>query len=123
MIEILFGIIAGTIAALGMGGGSILILLLSVFTDYAHKTIQGINLIFFIPTALIAIFWNLKRKNIDLKLSGVIIFFGIIGAIIGSNIAFRLSNKTLEKYFLFFLIIITIYELYGYFKKYILMKK
>lgn len=106
-----------------MGGGSILILLLSVFTESSQKMIQGINLIFFIPTALIAIFINLKRKNIDLKLSVIITFLGIIGAIIGSNIAFKISDKMLRKCFIFFLTIITIYEIYVYFKKYILKQK
>lgn len=85
--------------------------------------IQGINLIFFIPTALIAIFINLKRKNIDLKLSVIITFLGIIGAIIGSEIAFRISDEMLRKLFLSFLSIITIYEIYVYFKKYILNQK
>ena len=85
--------------------------------------IQGINLIFFIPTALIAIFINLKRKNIGLKLSVIITFLGIIGAIIGSEIAFRISDEMLRKLFLSFLSIITIYEIYVYFKKYILNQK
>ena len=69
--------------------------------------IQGINLIFFVPTALIAIFINLK----------------IIGAIIGSNIAFKISDDLLKKLFVFFLSIITIYEIYVYFNKYILKEK
>lgn len=106
-----------------MGGGSILILLLSVFTENSQKMIQGINLIFFVPTALIAIFINLKRKNIDLKLSVIITFLGIIGAIIGSNIAFKISDDLLKKLFVFFLSIITIYEIYVYFNKYILKGK
>ena len=84
-----------------MGGGSILILLLSVFTENSQKMIQGINLIFFVPTALIAIFINLKRKNIDLKLSVIIIFLGIIGAIIGSQIAFKVPDNFLRKSFIF----------------------
>ena len=85
--------------------------------------IQGINLIFFVPTALIAIFINLKRKNIDLKLSVIIIFLGIIGAIIGSQIAFKVPDNFLRKAFIFFLSIITIYEIYVYFNKYILKEK
>lgn len=84
--------------------------------------IQGINLIFFVPTALIAIFINLKRKNIDLKLSVIIIFLGIIGAIIGSQIAFKVPDNFLRKSFIFFLLIITFYEIYAYFIKYILNK-
>ena len=83
MIEIIFGFLAGIIAALGMGGGSILILLLSIFTEYSQKMIQGVNLIFFIPTAIIAIIINIKKKNIDIELSKIIAVLGIIGSIIG----------------------------------------
>lgn len=122
MIEIIFGFLAGIIAALGMGGGSILILLLSIFTEYSQKMIQGVNLIFFIPTAIIAIIINLKNKNIDIELSKIIAVLGIIGSIIGSYIALKIPDNILKKAFLTFLIIITIYEIYTYFKKYILYK-
>ena len=44
--------------------------------------IQGINLVFFIPTSIVAIYMNIKEKNIDYKLATTIIFFGIIGAIL-----------------------------------------
>lgn len=122
MSEILFGFIAGIIAALGMGGGSILILLLSIFTENSQKMIQGVNLIFFIPTAIIAIIINLKNKNIDLNLSKIISVLGIIGSFIGSYIALKIPDEILKKAFIIFLIIITIYEIYTYFKKYIFDK-
>ena len=51
MKEILIGGISGTVAALGMGGGTILILLLGLFTEMGQHLIQGTNLIFFIPRA------------------------------------------------------------------------
>ncbi len=119
MIEILFGIVSGIVSSLGMGGGSILIVLLSVFTNYSQKNIQGINLIFFIPTAIVAILLNLKRKNIDLKLTAIFSVLGIIGAIVGSFIAININDITLKNSFIIFLIIITIYETYGFYKKYI----
>ena len=84
MKEIFFGIISGIVAALGMGGGTILILLLGLFTKLEQHLIQGINLVFFIPTSIMAIFMNIKNKNINYKLSILIIICGIIGAIIGA---------------------------------------
>lgn len=123
MQEILFGLISGIIAALGMGGGTILILLLGLFTNMKQHLIQGTNLIFFIPTAITAIIMNVKNKKIDYKLSIPIIIFGIIGAIIGSKISFKIENNELKKYFGIFLIIIAFFESYSFFKQYILNKK
>ena len=78
MIVILFGLIAGIITGLGMGGGTILILLLSVFLGQDQHVAQATNLIFFIPTSIAAIYTNLKYKNVNLKLeSGKI--YGLVG--------------------------------------------
>ncbi len=81
MKEIIFGGIAGIVAATGMGGGTILILLLNLFGNIDQHMIQGINLVFFIPTSIVAIYMNVKHKVIDYQLSKNLIFFGIIGAI------------------------------------------
>ncbi len=81
MKEILFGLISGVVASLGMGGGTILILLLNLFSSIGQHMVQGVNLVFFIPTSVVAIFMNIKRKTIDYKVAKPIMFFGVIGAI------------------------------------------
>ena len=123
MKEVIFGIVSGTIAALGMGGGTILIMLLNFFTKLNQHFIQGINLIFFIPTAIVAIYLNIKNKLIDYKISSIIIISGIIGAVVGANISFKINSQNLKKYFGYFLLLIAIFETYQFFKKYILIKK
>lgn len=123
MKEIIFGILSGTIAALGMGGGTILIMLLNFFTELGQHLIQGVNLIFFIPTAIVAIIYDIKNKIVDYKISKIIIISGIIGAIVGANISFKIDNSDLKKYFGYFLLIISILETYQFYKKYIKKKK
>ena len=123
MKEILFGLISGIVAALGMGGGTILILLLGIFTNLNQHIIQGTNLIFFIPTSSMAIFMNIKNKTIKYKLAFTIIISGLIGSFIGSKISFMISNILLKKYFGIFLIFIAIFEIYSFFSQYILTKK
>ncbi len=123
MKEILIGGISGTVAALGMGGGTILILLLGLFTEMGQHLIQGTNLIFFIPTSIIAILMNIKNKTINYKRAFIIIISGIIGAIIGSKISFKIENQNLKKYFGIFLLCIAFFEIYSFFKQYILSKK
>ena len=112
MAEIIFGIIAGIVSSLGMGGGTILILLLTVFLNIDQHISQATNLIFFIPTSITAIIINAKNKKIDWKESKNIIVFGIIGAILGSMISNKLPSKKLKKIFGIFIGLIAIFQIY-----------
>ena len=87
MLEILIGIISGIVSGTGMGGGTILIFLLSFMLGINQHVAQATNLIFFIPTSIVAIIVNVKNKNIDLKTGIIISVFGILGAIIGANLS------------------------------------
>ena len=53
MMEIIIGILSGIVSGAGMGGGTILILLLSFLLGIEQHVAQGANLIFFIPTSKI----------------------------------------------------------------------
>jgi len=123
MINIIFGIIAGTGAAIGLGGGTILILLLTFFSKMSQQVIQGINLIFFVPTSIVAIYMNWKNKLIDINLSKIVLISGIIGSIIGAILATKIESNNLRKYFGIFLIIIAINGSYTFISQYIKDKK
>ena len=116
IVIILFGIIAGIVTGLGMGGGSILILLLSVFSGLDQHIAQATNLVFFIPTSIVAIYTNLKYKNVDLKLALTISIFGVLGAIMGAIISSNIDSSLLKKFFASFILIIAIYETYRLFR-------
>ena len=106
-----------------MGGGTILILLLSIFMNLDQHVAQATNLIFFIPTAITSVIIGIKNKNINVKEAWVIVVSGIIGAIIRANISSNLNVKILRKMFGAFLLIIAIYEIYSWFNMYIKNKK
>ena len=117
MTEIIIGIVSGIVSGTGMGGGTILIFLLSFILGIEQHVAQATNLIFFIPTAIVAIIVNLKNKNIDVKLAILISIFGILGAIIGANISINIT--VLRRCFGIFLAIIALNEIYSIFKLYI----
>lgn len=118
MIEILTGFISGIVSGTGMGGGTILILCLSIFLGIDQKIAQATNLVFFVPTSIAAIYINIKEKKINLKVAKIIILFGIIGAIIGAIIANNMDTKLLKKSFGVFLAFIAIHEIYVIYKMY-----
>lgn len=119
MTEILIGIVSGIVSGTGMGGGTILIFLLTVMLGVEQHIAQATNLIFFIPTAIVAIIVNWKNKNIDMKLAILISIVGICGAIIGANISIHIDVAILKKCFGIFLAMVTINEIYSIFKLYI----
>ena len=102
IIGFLTGIISGIISGLGMGGGTILILIFTVFLNMDQHIAQATNLIFFIPTAIIATYINKKQKLLDLKTGIIIGVFGAIGAVIGALISNKLNAQSLRKYFGFY---------------------
>ncbi len=118
MAEILIGLVSGIVSGTGMGGGTILIFLLTFVIGMEQHIAQATNLIFFIPTSIVAIIVNVKNKNIDIPLAIIISIFGILGAIIGANISINTDVGILRKCFGIFLAIIAINEIYSIVKKY-----
>lgn len=118
MLIFLVGIISGIVTGLGMGGGSILIMFLSSFFGFDQHIAQSANLVFFIPTSIIVIMINLKRKNIVLQDICLVIFFGILGTLIGSKISIITDSDNLKRYFAIFIFAILIYEIYVLIKEY-----
>lgn len=84
---------------------------------------QATNLIFFIPTSIVAIIINWKNKLIDKKLAILISICGIAGAVIGAIVSTKTNVQDLRKYFGIFLAIIAIMEIYSYLKKYIFTRE
>ena len=123
MIQILIGVVAGIFSGIGMGGGTILIFLLTTFAGLEQHIAQATNLIYFVPTAISAIIVNYRDKNIDTKLAKYISIYGIIGAIIGALISINLDVQKLRKFYGIFLAIIAIHEIYTLFKEYKLHRK
>ena len=112
MLEFFTGIISGTVSGTGMGGGTILILILSVFMGIDQHVAQATNLIFFVPTSIVAICMNVKNKIIDYKKATIIIFSGTLGAILGSKLSFVFESEKQRNYFGIFLLIIAFFEVY-----------
>ena len=123
MSSILIGIFSGVFSGIGMGGGTILIFLLTTFIGLEQHIAQATNLIYFIPTAISAIVVNFKNKNIDTKLAIFVSIGGALGAIIGSNISVNIDVLKLKKLFGIFLVVIVIHEIYTLFKEYKLRQK
>ncbi|MGN0550691.1 MAG: sulfite exporter TauE/SafE family protein [Acutalibacteraceae bacterium] len=99
IIQIIAGILSGMLGAMGLGGGGILIIYLTLFTDIAQDKAQGINLLFFLPCAVIALFVYGRKKLIEWKIAVPFALFGVLGSFIGSQAARNIDNTLLTKMF------------------------
>jgi len=99
MINILWlgiaGLISGVIGGMGMGGGTLLIPILTIFLGVLQKSAQSINLLVFIPMSIVAIIIHMKNQLIDFKVGIPIILSGVVFSIGGSYLASIISNNLL----------------------------
>lgn len=104
MLYVVFGVVGGILGGMGMGGGTLLIPLLTIFAGVNQQMAQGINLISFLPMAIVAIIIHNKNKLIDFKTAFPIIFTGIISTVGASFLATGTNELLLKLLFGFFLI-------------------
>ena len=57
----------GIFASLGLGGGMILIIYLTLFAGVPQLQAQGLNLVFFIPIAAVSLYFHTKHKMVEWK--------------------------------------------------------
>lgn len=108
---LLAGLLSGIIGAMGLGGGAVLIIYLSVFTDMPQLKSQGINLLFFIPIAIAAVAVYGFKKQIKWKLVAKIAAWGLVGTAGGLLFTNLLGGDITAKIFGEMLIIIGISEI------------
>ena len=102
----LAGLISGIVGGMGMGGGTLLIPILTIFLSFAQKNAQAINLLVFIPMSLVALIIHIKNKLVDFKVGIPIVLSGIIFSIFGSFLASIIKDNILQKIFAVFLLIV-----------------
>lgn len=98
-VALLVGTMLGYLSGLGIGGGSLLILWLTMVLGMDHGTARGINLLFFLPCAFIACVFRWKQGAVKLKTILPAILAGCIAAGAGSWIGTHLDLELLKKLF------------------------
>ena len=105
------GTALGFLAGLGVGGGSLLILWLTFVMDMEHADARGINLLFFLPAAIIACLFRWRQGDLPWRRLLPAIIAGSVGAGIFSVVSFILDITLMKKLFGFLLLLTGIREL------------
>ena len=93
------GSILGFLAGLGVGGGSLLILWLTLVMGISHPEARNINLLFFIPGAVIASVFRWKQGSLNIKIILPAVLLGCISAGIFSVLGKNLDTEIFKKLF------------------------
>lgn len=112
LISVLVGLALGILTGLGTGGGSLLILWLTMALHMPAAQARTINLLFFLPCALVATILRLKQKILSFRKLALPILAGCIAAAIFSVMGQKIDTAQLEKLFGVLLIYTGLRELF-----------
>lgn len=98
-IAALVGSVLGFLSGLGIGGGSLLILWLTLILGMDSSTAREINLLFFLPAAGVSCFFRWKQGVLELKKVLPAILAGSIAAVLGTLLSGILDTEKLKKGF------------------------
>jgi len=113
MLTAISGFLSGAVGAMGMGGGGVLLLYLTLFAHMNQRTAGGINLLFFIPCAVTALILHGKNSRVEWKIALPLAVLGLFGAYIGTELHEMISENILRKIFAAMLLCIGITEIFA----------
>ena len=99
LIPFLCALGASIISAWGVGGGTLLLLVMTLFLGVDQRTAQGINLLFFLPTAVGALLCHAKNGYLDKPTLKSAIPAAVLAAAAGAWLATAIDVELLRRPF------------------------
>lgn len=111
MLILIIGLVSGIIGGMGMGGGTLLIPLLTLFAGVEQHLAQSINLIAFVPMSVVALFIHSKNGLVSVKAAIPVAASALLFAVLASFGAEYAGERLLKVAFGVFLIVLSVYQL------------
>ena len=100
----LFALATGVLSSWGVGGGTLLLVCMNLFLGVEHREAQAINLLFFLPTAGISLFFHRKNGFLDKEVWRQAAVPGTIASLAGALLATAVDVSLLRRPFGVFLL-------------------
>lgn len=110
---IISSFVSALLSAMGVGGGTVLIIYLTSFLALEQKNAQGINLVFFLVTGIFAVISNIKKELVDMRSLKELLIYALPGLIAGYVLLNFISAIILKKLFACILLLIGIKTLFS----------
>ncbi len=98
-VSIFVGSVLGFLSGLGVGGGSLLILWLNFVLHLEQAAARNINLLFFLPAALISTVFRWKQSTLNLGYLWPALITGPAAVVGFTVLADRMDTSLLQKLF------------------------
>lgn len=108
----LAGAVTGVLSGFGIGGGSLLLIYMTNFAGVEQNLAQGINLLYFLPTAATSLPAHAKNGYIEKAALLPAILAGLAGTALAAWAATGMGVDLLRKCFGVFLLLIGARELF-----------
>lgn len=112
MTEVLAGLVCGILSGMGIGGGTLLMVWMTAVQGMAQEAAQGINLLYFIPTAVVSLFFHRKTGLLRTRVILPAAVLGSLTAALGAWLGGGMDTGLLRKLFGGFLLLVGIRELF-----------
>lgn len=112
-VAFLASLAAGFLSALGLGGGGVLVLYLTLVLGMEQAKAGGVNLLFFLPAAALAVFLHLRQGRVDWRTALRCLPFGAAAALLGAWLMSFLDAAWLSKGFAVLILVMGVRELFG----------
>ena len=99
MISLGITLLIAILSGMGVGGGDMFVIYLSLLTDTPQLTAQGMNLLFFLLSSGASVTIHLRDRRICYLAVGWMILSGIVGALLGSLLVSYVSQSLLRRIF------------------------
>ena len=99
MVPFLCGLGASVISAWGVGGGTLQLLVMTLFLGVDQRTAQGVNLLFFLPTAASALVCHARGGYLDKPTLKAAVPIAVAAALAGAWISNAVDVEVLRKPF------------------------
>ena len=116
-VAVSVGSVLGFLSGLGIGGGSLLLLWLTLALGMDSSTAREINLLFFLPAAVVSCLFRWKQGVLDWKKVLPAIVAGCGGSLLGTWLRGLLETELLKKGFGILLLVTGLRELFWKTKK------
>lgn len=99
MVNFFVGAVLGFLSGLGVGGGSLLLLWMTLALGADPETARVMNLMFFLPCAIVATAFQWKQSRPDWQIALPAAAAGLAGALLGNYLSPILPRELLRKAF------------------------
>ena len=113
MVDVIVGFLSGILSSMGFGGGSILMLYMTILKGENQRSAAGTNLIFFLPCATLSTILYMKKGIIKKDIVIPLMIGSALGAGLGAWLSMGIDVRILRIGFGLFLLMTGVKELFS----------